>query len=78
MITFRNLFPELKYGMDEYIRFHGIEHLVLTVEIENSGSDVLTIEKRGDFVKLSLPRPYTIFRALTIVRYHLEEAAFSH
>ncbi len=78
MITFKNLFPELKKGTEEYIKFHGIENLSLTVEIEESGDDTLKIEKSGETVKLTLPRHFTLFRALTIVRCHLEEENFLH
>ncbi len=78
MINFINLSNELKSGVEEYIKFHGIESLSLTVEINESKEATLSIEKSGDFVKLFLPRPHTLFRALTIVRCHLEEENFSH
>ena len=78
MITFKNLFPELKEGVDEYIKFHKIEDLSLSVEICESKDNTLKIEKSGDAVKLNLPRPFTLFRALTIVRCHLDEDVFTY
>ncbi len=78
MITFKNLFPDLKEGVAEYIKFHKIENLSLSVEIEESKDNTLKIEKSGNAVKLSLPRPFTLFRALTIVRCHLDEDVFTY
>ena len=78
MIKFVNLDERYKSGMQDFLAFHNMSELSFEIELIASDDDVIKIKKAKDKVQITLGREYQVFRALTILKMHLDEEDFNY
>ena len=78
MIEFVNLDKRYEKGMTDFLEFHNMTDIDLSVEINSLDYDGIEINKNGNKVIFRLGRSYQVFRALTILKTNLKKDVFDY
>ena len=76
MIKFVNLQKRYECGMLDFLEFHKMSDLSYEIEITVSDNGRIEIKKTENRVELILSKEYQVFRALTILKMHLDKKDF--
>ncbi len=77
-LNFKNLDARYAQGMSDFLKWHKIEQAAdgLTIEINITDTDKLTISKNGNSVIFDLGKEYQVFRAVTLLKGRAAEENF--
>jgi len=76
-ITLNGFAPQYEKGLEEFSAFHNFDAYDAVVEA-SIGGDKIKIEKSGKTAKITVAKPYQLFRALVLLKPHVNEERFLH